>query len=187
MIRKSLIPLCCLLLSLAWAPSASAQRAAAGIFNSPKGEGVNVDFAPADGAFYSLAVYADFYGLLSRRSKEPGVRMNFTRNFVFKEFGDGTARYFLYAGPGLSLGWVHDFERGYFTKEITPLSKPYGAVAAVSGTAGCRFEFERGISIDLSFTGEAGLMYRPSNSKLTCYLNGILESFFPQISIMLNL
>ena len=53
---------------------ASAGGVSAGLFNSPKGFGICVDYVASDIIYNSYSVYADCYGMLSGTYRNPGVK-----------------------------------------------------------------------------------------------------------------
>lgn len=169
--------------------NAGAQRTGAGIYNSPKGFGIQVDSDHFEDFYFdSFTVYADIYGIPTGRSKSPGVKANYSRNYVVRVFEKPNADLDLYVGPGCTLGYAKDFETNYYRDFSVPLVKNHGAIAALSGTFGCRFEFGRRIILDLSLCLEAGLHIRKDeelgNLCVGLYKNGIFQAPYPQITIL---
>ena len=101
----------------------------------------------------------------------------------------------LYAGPGISFGYVHDHDKGRKLFDIGSLiANNDGFMFAVSGDAGCRFDFGKTIALDLSFTADAGLHVRRNEKEksyeaasLSIYNNGLLQALYPQLTILFKL
>lgn len=168
---------------------AGAQRVGAGIFNSLKGFGLQLDSDHFEDFYFdSFTVYADIYGIPTARSNAPGIKANYSRNYVVKVLESQYVGFDLYVGPGCTLGYVKDFEVNYYRDTSVPLMKNHGVVAALSGTFGCRFEFGRRILIDLSFCLDAGLHIRKDeemgNISVGLYKNGIFQTPYPQVTIL---
>ena len=169
--------------------NAGAQRVSAGIFNSIKGFGIQVDSDHFDDFYFdSFTLYADIYGIPTGRSNAPGIKANYTRNFVVKIFEQPNVDLNLFVGPGCTLGFAKDFETNYYRDFSIPLVKNHGAIAALSGTFGCRFEFGRRIILDLSLCLEAGLHIREDeelgNLCVGLYKNGLFHAPYPQLTIL---
>lgn len=86
----------------------------------------------------------------------------------------------LYAGPGMSIGYVHDNKKGNT-----------GHIAALSGSISCTADFGRRITLNLGFSTEFGLHLRRDENfdiiNLALYKNGLIQSFYPQLSILFRL
>lgn len=169
--------------------NAGAQRVELGIFNSIKGFGLQLDSDHFEDFYFdSFTVYADIYGIPTARSNAPGIKANYSRNYVVKVFDKEDIDFDLYVGPGCTVGYVKDFEINYYRDASVPLVKNHGVVTALSGTFGCRFEFGRRIIIDLSLCLEAGLHIRKNeelgNLNVGLYKNGIFQAPYPQLTIL---
>ena len=165
-----------------------------GFFSSPKGFGAQYRFAPAEGVFHSVTALVDIYGIPTSRCSSPGYRVNFSRNYIFKEMERADVKFTLYAGPGLSAGVVRDHDKGRGLDLTSLISENPGFMLALSGDAGCRFDFGKKVALDLSFTADAGIHVR-SNEKesgynavsLSVYNNGLLQFFYPQLTVLFKL
>lgn len=179
------------LLSALFLP-AGAQEA--GFLNSPKGFGAQYRFAEADGIFHTATALIDIYGIPSSRCSSPGLRFNFSRQYIFKQLESRGVSFTLYAGPGLSAGVVRDHDKGRWFDLKSLISENPGFMLALSGDAGCRFGFGRRISLDLSFTADAGIHVRRNEDQpaypatsLSVYNNGFLQALYPQFTILFDL
>lgn len=169
--------------------NASAQRVAFGLYNSIKGFGLCLDVASADDTYVdALVIFADIYGFPTGRAESPGFKFNYSREFFIDRIETPEAAFTFYLGPGFTTGFAKDYEKSYFQDFAKPLEKNHGAIAALSGTGGCRISFQRKVELDLSMTLEAGLFFRRdekgSQVHVGLYKNGIFEAFYPQLSIV---
>ncbi len=160
--------LCCL--------DASARDKSVGLFNSPKGFGASFSTYLQDGAFNSLQLYADMTGVFSGEYGKPGIRMDYNKGIVLKTWTMENYDCFLYAGPGVSAGFVRDND-----------SANYGFLFALNGSFGARFIFPRGIAMDFSLSADLGLHIRGAENgqttNLKLYRNGLNRILFPQIKL----
>lgn len=160
-----------------------------GLFNSPKGFGASVQTEVRDGRFNSFDVFADIYGMpTGRAANYPGIRVQAFRNFVLSDISMPADFSFIYAGMGMSAGYVRDFES--FTRwERGPayLLKNMGAVCCLSSQFGAKACFG-GIILDLGLQMDLGLFVRKhetqGNLMLELYKNGLYNVLLPQLKIM---
>lgn len=83
-----------------------------------------------------------------------------------------------YAGPGFSFGMKKDFE------------SERGAVFAVNGECGVRFEFaDPGVVLQLSFSGELGVHRSKGQiyNNLSFFKKGITGIFMPELTVLFRL
>ncbi len=186
------IVLLVLFLGLA-APKSGAQESL-GIFNSPKGVGAAVRFPETGGIFYSATAFIDIYGVPTSRCSYPGFKANVSRFYVLEHTGRGAAQLTFYVGPGVSAGYVRDHDKGRGIDLVSLFGDNEGIALALSGGAGCRFDFDGRVSLDLSFTGELGVHVRRNEDErsyfspsLSIYNNGIIQALYPQLTILFRL
>ena len=159
----------------------------AGLFSSPKGLGVRALVPRGDGRSTTLTIYADQTGIIRGLTTAPGIKFNCSgeRTLGAADIGDG--RISLFAGPGISLGYAQDYEKGYFVGN-TRLEKNPGMLLAASGNIGCLADFGGRLSLMLSFTAEAGIHLRSDErhpqKSLTFYKNGFFQTFYPEAVIL---
>ncbi|MBP9997873.1 MAG: hypothetical protein KBS67_01380 [Bacteroidales bacterium] len=170
---KKILTLFCILMGAGCV--CQAQDIDAGLFNSPKGFGVAVRFSSMEREFSTINLFADVTGLLDGQSNSPGVKICYDYAFSYLEFGTN-GRLRLYSGPGVSIGYLKD-----------RVAEPHGFMLALNCVNGIQAFFDRGVSLDLSFTLEAGLHMRTDvladSSRLSIYGNGFRQCFFPQLTI----
>lgn len=177
------------LVALSLSANAAAQHTSFGLYNSVKGFGFSLNVANGEGTWVdALILFADIYGFPTARTHAPGIKFNYSREFIIHTIETPEVLFSFYFGPGFSAGYVKDYEKSYFQDITVHLTNNHGFVAALSGTGGCRFNFTKHIELDLSFTLEAGLHIRKDekqdNIHVGLYKNGIFESFYPQLSIL---
>ena len=160
-----------------------------GVFNSPKGFGLVLETSSSADTFNSFTAYTDIYGLPMGRCLFPGYKFNYSHNKVFKTLSRDGLDYNFYIGPGVTLGYVREFEPYIHTDFQKYLSGNFGAVACASATAGCRVEFPRHVALNLSWTIEGGVFLdrnedNPSGFEVSLYRNGLVSVIYPQLSIL---
>ncbi|MBQ6556054.1 MAG: hypothetical protein IJL86_00750 [Bacteroidales bacterium] len=188
MYRKPHTALLALLICALLLPAKAASQEV-GLFSSPKGVGVLWQGAEKNGAFNTAAAYVDIYGVVTSRCSFPGYKANFSRQYVFYRKDAGEWNLTLYAGPGLSAGYVHDHDKGRGVDLSALVADNQGFVFALSGDFGMRFEFPGAVVLNLSWTAEAGLHLRENerfkdSSNLSIYNNGFIQSLYPQLGIL---
>lgn len=167
---------------------ASAQDA--GIFNSLKGIGASVRFPERNGVFHSATAFVDIYGIATSRCSYPGYKANFSRQYSLKTWKLDDYSIKMYAGPGLSVGYVRDHDKGRGIDLVSLISDNEGMMFAASGDIGWMFDFGGLVSLDLSFTADAGVHVRRNEKErgywspsLSIYNNGLMQAFYPQLTI----
>ncbi|MBO4671932.1 MAG: hypothetical protein J5640_08875 [Bacteroidales bacterium] len=162
-----------------------------GLFSSPKGIGASVHFPEKDGIFHTLHAYVDIYGVATSRCSFPGYKANFSRQYVCGRFQRDGYSIAFYAGPGLSLGYVRDHDKGRGFDLTSLLADNEGMALAISGDAGFLFDFGRNVFLDLSWTAEAGIHLRRNEAEwqydaasMSLYNNGLLQAIYPQLTIL---
>lgn len=187
--RSRLLISALLCLALFGAP-ARAQKGSVslGFINSPRGFGLSSSIAAPEGKnFSSVFVYADIYGVPTGRCDEPGVKAAFIRNLCITDFDLRDASVELFAGPGVCAGFVKDYEPGY----ALGITRNHGLCAALAGDIGLRVSFPRGVRLDLFFEADLGFHMRRHEdaavNNLAVYKNGLIQSFWPSLSILFDL
>ena len=170
--------------------AAQEKRAAAGITSSKKAFGIYMAEWRDDMSFNSFSLEADLFGVLKGFTSTPGVRLNFSRNYILLTTGDpACCVYEIYAGPGISSGWVRDYELAYIKGEPSlGFEKNPGFFAALSAVFGCTFHFPRKIDLAASIMMDTGVHLRKDeklgNLDLSFYRNGIARALEPSLTIM---
>lgn len=171
--------------------SLNAQPASLGVFNSLKGIGATVEIPRGENEFMSFVAFTEIYGIPTGRCDKPGVKARFSHNFIFKTFEQEATIFMLYAGPGVTAGYMRDFEVGRRIDKTLTLTHNPGLMAALCGSIGCRFSFESRIALDLSFTADLGIHARKDealhNIDVRMYRNGLMQAFYPELSILIYL
>ena len=165
-----------LFLTVSCLPS-RAQVMSAGTFHSYKGVGVIMLAATSDDReFNSFTLYADMSEVFAGRSSRPGAKFNFSRNIMILDIEPQDKEDFcLFAGAGVSAGWVQDYGR-----------QGFGVAAALSGSFGANLAFpERHILITVAATLEAGPWIHKDKGEYNMFLyrSGIYQGIYPHISI----
>lgn len=160
----------------------------AGIFQSTKGVGIVLALDGAEREMDILTLRTDFYGVLSGRTEQPGVCLQYTHDYVFPLRETPDCRLSLHAGAGGTAGFVHDFENGFFSAYGRQLERQPGWMAALAGGAGLRADFRRRLTLDLSFSVAPGIHLRtdPATGALivSLYKNGLYHCYMPQVKLL---
>lgn len=158
-----------------------------GVFNSPKGFGIEFRFNDSGREFNMLSAYADTYGIFEGRCLYPGFKLNYSRCHTVSSFSINNTDMDFYVGPGVTLGYARQYEPYTYKDHRKYLTRNYGAVACLAGTFGFKAKLSNTFSIDLNWTVEAGVHMRPDENrqglKLGLYKTGLLESLYPQLII----
>ena len=158
------------------APAQEVKSLTFGTFHSPKGLGICLGVQQEASSFDSFDVIADMFGILSGDYTRPGVKATYYRGIILKHREGTEFSTDLYAGPGVTAGYVRD------------IHEPLSIVAGMSGVAGGRLLFERKrliinfeAGMDLALELNRNNRYKKTDLKL--YQAGIFHIFYPQIRI----
>ncbi len=189
MLKRCIIFVLCLTAAFAEQQSA-AKEVSAGLSSSPTGYGVMIHIMNPEGSELDiLNISTDLYGLVSGRTDDIGFRLGYSHDYVINRFEYADFSMDIHAGAGLLTGFVHDHESGIFFGNRNPLEKEMGLIAALSCSAGLRFDFfARKVAIDLGFSANPGVHIRMDKENgsiyMSFYKNGIYQILYPKISIM---
>ena len=182
----------CLLVLLSICAGARAQQASVGLFSSPKGYGANAQFPSSlrKDAFHDLTLYADTYGIFMGKCFVPGMHFNYSFDTVFHRFAWRDMECRMYTGPGISLGWVREFEKGLFDPDTRYFMSP-GGLAALNAAFGLQFQCHERVRLDLRWEAQVGIFYRDDYSahatSLSLFKKGIYQLFYPELIIQILL
>ena len=174
-------------LSATWSETAAQERYL-GVFNSLKGFGIGAAFKPQDGASMTFVnLYADLFGVLSGRTCDIGMAAGLTKDYIIAYVDYGYSYLALHAGPGVFTGYLHDYERHFFSSDGQTY-KEMGFVAAISGNAGLSADFfSHRLSIDISICVNPGLHFRKDRDSgailISLYKRGLYYCLTPQLCI----
>lgn len=148
----------------------------AGTFHSPKGFGASVELQGIDyKSFDAFTVIADIHGILLGQYSTPGYKFTYTRDIIIKHLDKSDHSVDFYAGPGLTAGYARDID------------EPHSLIAGLAGAGGCRFSFERGISVNLEIGSDIAFLINRDNRygqlDMKLYKSGIYHLLYPQIRI----
>jgi hypothetical protein len=166
----------------------TAERYSLGLYNSIRGIGLSLFEQREDLSFNSYSLTADLFGVLNGRTDVPGLHFNFSRNYYLMSSGDERCNFLLFSGPGATIAYTRDYEKGYYNREhFGPFEKNPGVVLALSASFGCRFVFRRRIELQLSWLLETGLHLRQDEelpqTKVSFYRNGVLRAPYPILHV----
>ena len=155
----------------------NAQFFSGGTFNSPKGMGLGVDFSfRGDGDFSSANIWMDARDFFGEGGTEVGIKGSFIHNFSLFTTNGPENRLTVYAGPGVSLGYVYDIEKGR------------GVMGALCADVGVRVELSNPLIVSLGFSADLGLhaSREQEGTVLSIYKEGLIHSYYPELRFMYN-
>ena len=170
-----------LLPALAWkAPAQDAKSLSIGTFQSPKGIGLCMEVWQESTSFDTFDIIADMFGVLNGSYSKPGIKATYCRDIILKHIDHDEYDVDLYAGPGVTAGYVRD------------IHEPLSLVAGMTGSAGCRLFFDSRrvvvcFELGLDLAAEVNRNNRFRTVDLTIYKSGILHSFYPQVRLLWKL
>lgn len=186
---KPVHTLCLLALLLPLGTAAHAQGQRIGLYQSPKGLGITATFDTASGEeMNSVTLRTDFYGFLSGRTKQIGAILTYTHDYRILRMEVEDCTLILHAGAGVSLGYAHDHEVGFYSSYNRELEHAPGGVAALAGQIGVRADFRRHLTLDFGFALEPGIHVRTNPNTgaviLSFYKNGIYRGYYPHLELL---
>ena len=143
---------------------------------SQKGSGIILSFPFTDGSYGELRINADFEQVLNGRSSVPGFRAQYWYNMRLGTVNvSDELKIRPVAGPGLSLGYVRDFD------------KDMGFLSALGGNFGLEFFFPSSpLSLYAGIAAELGahiVLRNRYESTMTLYTNGLRRVWQPELSV----
>lgn len=146
-----------------------------GLYNSPKGFGLSLDYYATADILNSYSVYADIYGMLSGIYKGAGVKFVYLHYNRLSCFETDYARFDVYLGPGSSIGYVRDYNYEQF-----------GFILTADLSFSIRACFKRNFDIELANVAELGFLVgdESGHTQLKIYNNGLVQSLLPSLKLM---
>ena len=128
------------------------------------------------------------------RCSYPGIRFSVSRQYVLSRRVNGDVSMTFYAGPGVTVGYVRDHDKGRGIDFVSLFGNTEGFALAISGDGGCRFDFDGPVSLDLSFTADLGIHIRRNEMEwsyfspnVSIFNNGLIQALYPQLTILFRL
>ncbi len=153
-------------------------RPTIGTFFSFNRSGFSFTMQPsAENAFWEVTVGIDYGGSVLNQNPAPGIAGTFSYNLIIADWSHSNGSSRLYAGPGAMLGYIRDKD------------KPYGVVAALTGTFGYEYSFNVPLVITVGIVPTFGMHIGSSGNGLLMdfYKNGLTWSLGPQIGLKYNI
>ena len=149
----------------------------AGLYNSPKGFGISLDYNANADILNSYTVYADIYGMMSGIYRGAGVKFVYLHYNRLSWFETDYARFDVYLGPGASTGYVRDYNYDRF-----------GFILTADVSFAIRACFKRNFDIELANVAELGFLMGEDegHTQLSIYNNGLLQSLIPSLKLMIR-
>ena len=160
-----------------------------GTLQSPKGVGASAIFFSRGGSEMDyLTLRTDFYGVLAGRTRDVGICLGYSHDYVLWDLEGEDYRLRLHLGAGGLLGYVQAYEKGFFSSTDRALRRNRGGMASVTGNAGICVDFTRRLTLDISFTVAPGVHLRTDRSTgallVSFYRNGVYQAYIPQVNLM---
>ena len=150
-----------------------------GTIHSPKNFGVYFCLPGPDDSYDTISLMADMYGVISGRYSSPGVKFSYNHSIVLRNWEINSWNINMYAGPGLSLGYLRDSDRAR------------GGMAGINLAGGLKTHMQRNIDIGVEFCSDIAFYIsenpRYHNLQLSMYKLGISRVFYPQLKISYKL
>ncbi len=127
----------------------------------------------SDDAFWNVSAGVDYGSMVLRQNRDPGVSATFGYNFILKGWRHGGGSSFLYAGPGVTLGYVRD------------KGQSHGLMGGISGILGYEYRFRVPVSFGVCLVPTVGVHMSESGGGMLMdvYRNGLIWSASPQVSV----
>lgn len=156
---------------------ADAGELSAGVFNSFKGFGLSLDYAPSTGILNSFMVYADTYRVFSGTYRDAGIKMVYLHYNRLKSFESDAASFDILLGPGASTGYVRDAG-----------SELFGFILSADVAIALRARFQRNIDLELGAVAELGFISGDNGGKfqMSMYDNGLAQALLPFLKILVR-
>lgn len=154
--------------------AASAQSRSVGTDWSFSGIGLTYSHDAGNKSFFEIQGKIELGEVFMNRTDIPGVSIAFTRNYIMKEWDDDEGNeIYLICGPGISVGWSHDF------------MKIQGFHIGLKGCFGVEFIYSRNMTISLCLNPVLGVHISEQNDymKMEYYRNGLLGIIIPEVGI----
>ena len=169
--------LCVLVGALFQEAFCQAQYFTGGTFNSPKGMGLAADFSfRGEGDFSSAGIWLDARDFFGEGDSDIGIKGSFIHNFTIFTASGPQNSLTVYAGPGISMGYVYDIE------------KDRGVMGALCADVGVRVSLANPLVVSLGFSADLGLHVSKENDGtiLSLYKEGLIHSYYPELRFMYN-
>lgn len=162
------------------APAQDFKSFSLGSFQSPKGIGASFEIQKEPNFFDSYDIITDMFGILKGDYSRPGFKATYCRGIILRQFIHDEYTADLYAGPGVTAGYVRD------------IHEPFSLVAGMTGAAGCRLYFDSRrlvvhIELGVDLAAEFNRNNRFKRIDLDIYKSGLLHFFYPQVRLLYRL
>ena len=146
-----------------------------GLFNSPRGFGLSIDYTTKSDIRNSFTVYADIYKMTDGSADAPGVKIVYLHYNRIGGLTGPHATYDLFIAPGFSTGYVLDKDKVY-----------PGILTAADISFALRMVPERHFELEFGVLTEIGLIsgVGKGGTQTGIYSNGLRQSLYPIIKIM---
>lgn len=147
---------------------------AAGIASSPDHIGLTARTRDSDGLFNTFTLTLEMRGIYKGAEHSPGVQFSFLHNrFIWQGRTPGGYRCMLYAGPGVTGGYVRN--RG----------EDLGLMAGVCGDIGGGVKLLGGITMAVELKADAAFLISDlSSPSMTFYRAGLYRCWLPVLRII---
>lgn len=157
--------------------NAAAGDLSAGVFNSPKGFGISLDYYATQDIYNSYTAYAYMYRMFFDNTENAGVKFMYLHYNRLKGWERNNARFDLFIGPGASTGYVRDND-----------SEAFGMILTADIAIALRIRFTRSIDMEISNVAELGFIARDNKGKseVSIYNDGLIQTILPALKLMIR-
>ena len=150
-----------------------------GTIHSPRHFGAYFCLPGPDDSYDTVSVMADMYGVISGRHSSPGIKIIYNHAVVVRDWTVRGWDVSMYAGPGISLGYLRDTDRAM------------GGMAGLNLAGGIKTHMQRNIDFSLEFSSDIAFYIsenpRYHNLQLSMYKLGLTRVLYPQLKISYRL
>lgn len=146
------------------------------MYNSLKGVGASIDIPRDHNTFDNFILSTDFEDVLTARVGNPGYKLTYFHCFDLGHFKDyeGIDAH-VYAGPGMSLGYVRSNQRHY------------GVATALAGVIGMEEKFSDHLAISIQWSMDVGIfLFHFNHQEILSseqYYSGAKRIWMPEIKL----
>lgn len=149
----------------------------AGLYNSPKGFGISLDYSAGADILNSYTIYADIYRMITDADKDAGVKFVYLHYIRLTNIETQSGRFDFYLGPGASTGYVRDYAHDHM-----------GFILTADVAFAVRYCFKRNFDLELANVAGLGFIVgdEGGHTQLSIYNNALFQALIPSLKLMIR-